>query len=192
MSTVTPNYGFILPAINDPTDQDLWGGMLNSNFESLDTIIKNVADTAGRLPVGSLYIVDGVSTNPSDPSLLGYGTWVAFGTGRMLVSVGSGTDSRGETRAFTSGETGGEYNHAMTAGENGSHTHRVMGYPAGGSDKAIGQVDSEALMGAGVQSGQTYYTNFGDGGQILESSGSGTPHNNMPPYIAVYVWKRTA
>jgi hypothetical protein len=40
MSTLTPNYDFILPGVNDPTDQDLWGGYLNENFSSLDTLIK--------------------------------------------------------------------------------------------------------------------------------------------------------
>ena len=37
MSTLTPNYDLIKPAVNDPTDQDLWGGYLNSNFDIIDT-----------------------------------------------------------------------------------------------------------------------------------------------------------
>lgn len=41
MSVLTPNYNFILPGVNDPTDQDLWGGMLNSNFSSIDTLLKD-------------------------------------------------------------------------------------------------------------------------------------------------------
>lgn len=40
MSTVTPNYQFILPGIGDPTDQDLWGGYLNSNWSSIDSLLK--------------------------------------------------------------------------------------------------------------------------------------------------------
>ena len=39
MSTVTPNYGFILPSVNSPSDEDLWGGELNQNWTSLDTLL---------------------------------------------------------------------------------------------------------------------------------------------------------
>jgi hypothetical protein len=38
MASLTPNYNLILPSVNDPTDQDLWGGMLNSNFSAIDTL----------------------------------------------------------------------------------------------------------------------------------------------------------
>jgi hypothetical protein len=46
MSTTTPNYGWILPGVNDPTDQDLWGGYLNSNISSQDTIVKAISNLA--------------------------------------------------------------------------------------------------------------------------------------------------
>lgn len=49
MSTLTPNYNWILPSPNDPTDQDLWGGYLNSNISSQDTIIKGISDVAQPL-----------------------------------------------------------------------------------------------------------------------------------------------
>ena len=39
MPTLTPNYGFYLPLVNNVTDQDLWGGYLNSNWSSVDTIL---------------------------------------------------------------------------------------------------------------------------------------------------------
>jgi microcystin-dependent protein len=46
MATNTPNYDLIKPAVNDPADQDLWGGYLNENFDILDTTIKSVSDDA--------------------------------------------------------------------------------------------------------------------------------------------------
>jgi microcystin-dependent protein len=46
MATNTPNYNLIKPAVNDPADQDLWGGYLNENFDTLDTTIKAVSDDA--------------------------------------------------------------------------------------------------------------------------------------------------
>ena len=61
MSSLTPNFGFILPSVNDPTDQDLWGGMLNSNFTLLDTLLESV----GEIPVGSLYFNATDATNPA-------------------------------------------------------------------------------------------------------------------------------
>ena len=44
MSTLTPNYQFVLPGVGDPTDQDLWGGYLNSNLSSQDDLIKTATD----------------------------------------------------------------------------------------------------------------------------------------------------
>jgi len=44
--SLTPNYDFNLPLVNDPIDADLWGGQLNANWSSLDTILKTVQDTA--------------------------------------------------------------------------------------------------------------------------------------------------
>lgn len=62
MSSLTPNYGWILPSINDPTDQDLWGGYLNSNLSSQDTIVKAISDSvAAAVPVGSLFDFAGAS-----------------------------------------------------------------------------------------------------------------------------------
>ncbi len=46
MSSLTPNYDFILPGVGDPADQDLWGGYLNSNWSSIDTLLKDVQDLA--------------------------------------------------------------------------------------------------------------------------------------------------
>ena len=44
MSSLTTNFSFILPAVNDPTDEDLWGGYLNSNWTALDTYLKTARD----------------------------------------------------------------------------------------------------------------------------------------------------
>jgi len=44
MPTLTPNYGWNLPLVNDPTDEDQWGGLLNANISSQDTIVKAISD----------------------------------------------------------------------------------------------------------------------------------------------------
>lgn len=44
MVTTTTNFNLNKPAVNDPTDEDLWGGYLNDNFDSLDTILLTARD----------------------------------------------------------------------------------------------------------------------------------------------------
>lgn len=46
MSSLTPNYNFVLPAVNSPTDEDLWGDELNANWSAIDTDLKTVSDQA--------------------------------------------------------------------------------------------------------------------------------------------------
>jgi hypothetical protein len=173
MSTVTPNFGFILPSPNDPTDQDLWGGMLNSNFTLLDTLLEQFP---GEMPIGSLYFNADVSTNPG--TLLGYGTWSAFGAGRVVIGAGSGTDINGETVAFTAGATGGEYNHTLTVAEMPEHTHTVN--------------TSSASWNNGSATLNAPATPYVAGTSNTSSAGSGDKHNNIQPYVVIYAWRRTA
>jgi len=69
-------------------------------------------------PVGSIYINAGVATNPG--TLLGFGTWTAFGTGRTIVGVDSS-----DTDFDTVRETGGSKTHTLTIAELPSHTHQT-------------------------------------------------------------------
>ena len=119
-------------------------------------------------PVGSIYTNIAVATNPA--SLLGMGTWVAFGEGRVLVGkAGSGTFD-------TLGATGGAETdaHALSISELPAHTH---GGISGGS---------------GYGHGATW--NSSGGGGTTSSTGSGAAHTHdiLQPYIVVYMWKRTA
>lgn len=127
-------------------------------------------------PVGSIYMNASVATNPA--TLLGFGTWVALGTGRMLISAGSGTDARGEERAFALGSTGGEYGHVLTIAEMPEHDHTVpQGVTAGPSGEYTSGDDMTSQVATNPPSGST---------------GGSQAHNNMPPYLAVHMWRRTA
>jgi len=118
-------------------------------------------------PVGSIHIST-VSTNPA--TTLGFGTWAAFGAGRVLVGIDA-TDTDFDTVE----ETGGEKAHALTSAENGAHTHS---YTRGNVSQLVSSGDQNAVY---------YPPSTGTTG----SSGSGTAHNNLQPYIVVYMWKRT-
>ena len=132
---------------------------------------------AAAHPVGSLYFNASNSANPL--ALLGFGTWQALGAGRMLIGVGTGTDARGEARAFAAGATGGEYSHVLTAAEMPSHTHPS---PQG----------SVTPTGAGNYSSGDDTTSTAFASPPSGSTGGDQPHNNLPPYLAVYMWVRTS
>ena len=105
----------------------------------------------------------------------GYGTWSAFGEGRCLVGVGTGNDGT-DAKAFASAETGGKYNHTNTTAEMAAHTH-ATGMLEDGSNSA-----SLPERGSGAASGT----------MTSGSAGSGTAYSIETPYLAVYIWERTA
>jgi hypothetical protein len=119
-------------------------------------------------PVGSIYINASVSTNPA--TLLGFGTWVAFGAGKVMVGLDSS-----DTDFDTAEETGGAKTHTLTVNEIPAHTHTLDT-----SDQPAGTGSLEVAGGSPV------------GTKDTQSTGGGQAHNNLQPYIVVYMWKRTA
>lgn len=122
-------------------------------------------------PVGSVYINAAVETNPG--TLLGFGTWVDIGGGRVLV----GQDAS-DTDFDTLLETGGAKTHTLTVNEMPSHTHTSStlgrdGTLGGYLDQATNNSESSAS-------------------NILDNTGGGAAHNNLQPYIVVKIWRRTA
>jgi len=124
-------------------------------------------------PVGSIYMNASSSTNPA--SLLGFGSWSAFGVGRMLVGIDGSDSDFNEAE-----ETGGAKTHTLTVAELASHTHTVNEGSTSGT-----------AFSASFSSGDDM-TTIVDRTQTTSSTGSGDAHNNMPPYVVVYMWKRTS
>lgn len=123
-------------------------------------------------PVGSIYTNASDSTNPA--TLLGFGTWTAFAAGRVPVGkAASGTFG-------TIGATGGEETHVLTTAEMPSHTHTTDGYQHGGG------TGYTHLSGGGSWNFSTM------GPQTMSYTGSNGAHNNLQPYVVVYMWQRTA
>ena len=115
-------------------------------------------------PVGSIY-TSVVATNPN--TLLSVGVWSAIGQGRVLLGAGGG---------YTAGDTGGTATETLTLSQIPSHTH-YSGWKTGSGDGSAGQYATLHEGSASVQTG---------------SAGSGAAHNNLQPYLVVYMWKRTS
>ena len=126
-------------------------------------------------PVGAVYI----SVNSTSPASLFGGTWESIG-GRFLLAVDS---------TYTAGSTGGEAEHTLTADEMPNHFH-ILPYKADwGNQTGIGSWQAMFVDGTMTDSGSDGYTGKWHSYQT-QYNGGGEPHNNMPPYLAVYMWKR--
>lgn len=128
-------------------------------------------------PIGSLYF----SATEVDPSALFGGTWERI-KDRFLLSAGD---------TYTAGSMGGEATHTLTVEEMPSHSHATVTHAASTAQDGWGML---ALWGDRGGS-QDYYLLGSDKTTEIyttNSKGGGKPHNNMPPYLAVCVWKRIA
>ena len=119
-------------------------------------------------PIGCIY-TETTGTNPG--TTFGFGTWVAFGAGRFLLGNGGG---------YSAGATGGSATVTLTSATVPSHTHEMLGSGRSGSTPGAGNFLQGAVSDTAYGTVQT------------GSSGTGGAHENMPPYIVVYFWNRTA
>jgi microcystin-dependent protein len=149
-------------------------------------------------PVGSIYI----SVTPTNPAtLFGFGTWVAFGTGRTLIAIDAG-----QAEFDTVEETGGAKTVALTVADLPSHAHPgstgattlspnphshlydVINTQAG---TGVARPRPE-LPGVGSQTYGTRDTSLAASTTVtVAAEGGGGAHANLPPYIVTYMWKRT-
>lgn len=165
----------------------------------IDTVYAAVLQA--MYPVGSVYTNATVSTNPS--TLLGFGTWTAFGAGRVAV----GYDSS-DALFNTVGNTGGSKDSTVI-----SHTHTATstvtdpGHNHGDGNNGTPNTPGTTTGGGYAritQAGNSRTTNWGDTcitttdttgitvATTVASTGSSGTNANLPPYVTVYMWKRTA
>jgi len=147
---------------------------LNGVTSALQTQIDTKTTLQAVYPVGSIYI----SVSSTDPAILfGFGTWTtANTTGRMLIGVQS-NNARWDTPL----ETGGNERITLSVNEIPSHRHGGI-YPAGASGVYSQAFDVDHPQ-TGADLTHQKYTSY---------TGGNASHDNMPPYIAVYMWRRTA
>jgi hypothetical protein len=142
-------------------------------------------------PVGSIYTNATVSTNPA--TLLGFGTWTAFGAGKVMIGLDSG-----DATFSTVGNTGGSKDAIVV-----SHTHTATstvtdsGHSHGGSGGNLFLVNGGGAFGASGGGANFVSTTATATTGITvatsnASTGSSATGANLPPYVVVYCWKRTA
>ena len=172
-------YGPSAPSDSTGSNGDMYIALENGDFK------KDIVDLI--YPVGSIYI----SMNSTNPSTLFGGTWVQI-KDKFLLSAGD---------TYKVGATGGEATHTLTKSE-------IPNYKIGDIPEAVpymhdnwrnggitgGDLGNASSSKKGVSNNNDVLT-ITSGKQWsykISTNGGGQPHNNMPPYIAVYMWKRTA
>lgn len=137
----------------------------------LQNLIKKIVlDT--YYPVGKIYITMG-NENPNET--IG-GTWEKTASGKVLVGVDTN-----DIDFNTIGKTGGEKTHTLTLEEMPEHNHSF-----------------DTVYSTQVPLSEPYYAsgfsnnNIGVGTGHTNTTGGSQPHNNLQPYMTVYMWKRTA
>lgn len=155
-------------------------------FEQLNTAVATLNTTKlakaelldAVYPIGSLYM----SVSAADPNTLFGGTWERL-KDRFLLAAGD---------TYAAGTTGGEAAHTLTVAEMPAHTHGIS---------RTGTIsEPSVLLGAPGQYTGNAFASLGTSGidalatttYSVATTGGGTAHNNMPPYLTVYMWKRTA
>lgn len=171
---------------NNSFNLDQSGNLTVKSIEVADGLIGNVSFLNVIYPIGTIYM----SVNNTNPANIFGGTWESI-RGKFLL--GEGDD-------FEAGTTGGEINHTLTENEMPSHTHTMA---SGGNhshtanflevrSKINGQASNNVARpnNSSYDSTGTITTSNGSHSHSLNSTGNGQAHNNMPPYLAVYIWKR--
>lgn len=174
-----------------------------NNTTQLATTAFVTAAMQAMYPVGSIYINAGVSTNPT--TLLGFGTWVAFGAGRVMVGL-NGSDTLFDSLEETGGSKDAVVvSHSHSTGDAGAASgtfeveRRDNGIDSvrrtGGIASAYGgaSVGASSLQGSGNDRGTSGVTiSVPNHAHSVSTTGSSGTNANLQPYITVAMWKRTA
>ena len=173
---------YTLPAATSST---LGGVKLSDSTSSTSSTSGGVAATPAAVkaaiaeaklaawPIGSIYM----SVSSTSPASLFGGTWERISE-RFLLGASS---------SYSAGSTGGEFTHKLTQSELPNYSLSVTN----GSNVIRSKTGNSADAYVQTQSGGWGIPNWESKTVTVASGGSGEAHNNMPPYLAVYMWKRT-
>ena len=202
-------------ASNSPAGGESARGTIDDYFRAHASFIAQTHAAVRSLhPVGSIYINASNSTNPA--TLFGFGTWVAFGAGRVPVGFDASNalfDSAEETGGSADAVT---VSHSHSAGSTGSYTGITASTsanttgitadtPSGSGTGGLTQTAQRslasftALTGGQVNiydPGHSHSVNISDPSHAhaitVNATGVSGTNANLQPYITVYMWKRTA
>ena len=161
-----------------------------NNTTALATTAFVQAALSALYPVGAIYINATSSTNPA--TSLGFGTWTAFGAGRVMVGFDSGN-----ALFDTAEETGGaadaivpSHTHTATVTDP-SHLHNITN---NGQNTGASGGNNQGGYSGGQNLTQTTATNSAVTGITVANSTTGVSvtNANYQPYITVYIWKRVS
>lgn len=164
------DYGDTLPS--NPATNQLFFQTAGTNF-----VLDNV------YPIGSIYM----NVNSTNPGTLFGGTWEQI-QGRFLLGMSS---------SYPAGSQGGEASHTLTTDEMPSHAHNPAN-EAGYYGFITNSKKAFTIGDMGSQSGSGRYYPYASAAfdisrnTLTGTTGGGKSHNNMPPYLSIYIWKRTA
>lgn len=157
-----------VPAIPTPTTSDNGKvlGVINGAYSLLNLF-----------PVGAYYITENATT----PASLFGGEWVQVKSKFLLgASVQDG---------YPLGTEGGEKTHTLTTAEMPQHSHKPHQFtwilPYGGNS-------GQNVISGGNQGNANVFNVDEDQNRYTGTAGGNQPHNNMPPYRSVFIWRRTA
>jgi len=142
-------------------------------------------------PVGSIYINATDDTNPA--TLLGFGTWTAFGVGKVMVGL-DGEDADFDTAEETGGAKTMAHTHTTpdhthtTADHTHTINHQHPVISGDGIQPGSGTVRSYDYSGS---SGGASTGNTTSGASTGNTTSAASNTNNLQPYVVVYMWKRT-
>ena len=129
-------------------------------------------------PVGAIYL----SVNSTSPASIFGGTWEQI-KDRFMLACGN---------TYAAGSTGGEAQHTLTVDEMPSHNHYSTNGWRGISTTRVNEDIFLTFGKAKSDTGGVYHDTINGLDTTVSSAGRNKAHNNMPPYIAIYAWKRTA
>lgn len=164
------DYGATLPS--NPATNQLFFQTAGTNF-----VLDNV------YPIGSIYM----NVNSTNPGTLFGGTWEQI-QGKFLLGMSS---------SYPAGSQGGEASHTLTTEEMPRHGHNPAN-EAGYFGFITNSKKAFSIGDMGSQSGSGRYYPYASAefdisrNTLTGTTGGGNSHNNMPPYLSIYIWKRTA
>ena len=198
--TQTVHFNMVMPEIGSASTT--WGNSLNGDLAIIDA--QMFANQQGSLPIGSIAMFAAGSTGPGINWLICNGSSISTTTYAALFAVigysygGSGTSFSlpnlqgkfpiGASSSYALAATGGEATHVLTTAELPSHTHPITDKqhshavnnvmaPTGGGHTATGGA-GQNITNITTQPAFTGIT-------ATNAAGSGTAHNNLPPYVVI-------